>query len=177
VFALATVWFSAHVRTDHCLISQPAATDNLNSQNPKIYAVLKKISDRSLGGVLDSGAQRGATGRKSEILKHTGKSLLMQPAVGPAEHMTGVLMGAETQNSQGKSFVLVVPDISVYDPAMSDSLIPVGCLIEVGFTVNHRIPPQTNENGFSLKAFPLYGGTITTPDSKTITEIPLLAPR
>ena len=107
MFALATVWFSAHVRTDHCLISQPAATDNLNSQNPKIYAVLKKMSDRSLGGVLDSGAQREATGRKSGILKHTGQPLLMQPAVGPAKHMTGILMGAETQNSNGKPFVLV----------------------------------------------------------------------
>jgi len=60
----------AYVRTGRCLI-QPAATDNLRSQNPKICAILKEMSDRSLGGVLDSGAQRGATGRESEILKHT----------------------------------------------------------------------------------------------------------
>jgi len=66
-----------------------------------------------------------------------------------------------------ESSVLVVPDVSVYDPAMSDSLIPVGFLIESGFTVNHRIPVQANEDGLSLKAFPLYGGTITTPDGKT----------
>jgi len=66
----------AYVRTGRCLI-EPAATDNLSSRNPKIYAILKKMSDRSLGGVLDSGAQRGVTGRKSEILKHTGTSLLM----------------------------------------------------------------------------------------------------
>ena len=58
----------------------------------------------------------------------------MQPAVGPAKHMTGILMGAETQNSHGKPFLLVVPDVFVYDPAMSDSLIPVGRLIEAGFT-------------------------------------------
>ena len=119
-------------------------------------------------GALDSGAQRGATGRKSDILKHTGTSLLIQPAVGPAKHMTGILMGTETQDSHGKPCVLVVPDVSVYDPAMSDSLIPVGRLIEAGFTVNHRIPTQANEDIFSLKAFPLYGGTITTPDNKTI---------
>ena len=61
----------AYVRTGRCLI-QPAATANLSSQNPKIYAILKKMQNRILGGVLDSGAQRGATGRKSEILKHTG---------------------------------------------------------------------------------------------------------
>jgi len=88
----------------------------------------------------------------------------MQPAVGPAKHMTGILMGAETQDSHG----IVVPDVSVYDPAMSDSLIPVGRLIEAGFLVNHRIPSQANEDGFSLKAVPLYGGTITTPDGKTM---------
>jgi len=40
----------------------------------------------------------------------------------------------------------------------------VGRLIEAGFSVNHRIPSQANEDGFSLKAVPLYGGTITTLD-------------
>jgi len=95
----------------------------------------------------------------------------MQPAVGPAKHMTGILMGAETQDSHRKPFVSFVPDVSVYDPAMSDSLIAVGRLIEAGFTVNYRIPSQANEDGFSLKAFPLYGGTITTPDDKTIIVI------
>jgi len=91
----------------------------------------------------------------------------MQPAVGPAKHMTGILMGTETQDSHGKPFVLVVPDVSVYDPDMSDSLIPVGRLIEAGFSVNHGIPSQANEDEFSLKAVPLYGGTIMTPDDKT----------
>jgi len=92
----------------------------------------------------------------------------MQPAMGLAKHMTGILMGTETQDSHGKPFVLVVPDISVYDPAMSDSLMPVGRLIEAGFSVNHTIPSQANEDGFSLKAVPLYSGTITTPDGRTI---------
>jgi len=106
----------------------------------------------------------GATERKSEILKHAGTSLLMQPAMGPAKHLTGILMGAETQDSRGKPFVLVVPDVSAYDPAMSDSLIPVGHLIEAGF----RIQSQANNDGFFLKAVPLYGGAITTPYGKTI---------
>ena len=82
--------------------------------------------------------------------------------------MTGILMGAETQDGHGKPFVFVVPDVSVYDPAMSDSLIPVGRLIKTGFTVIHRIPSQANEDGFCLKVFLLYGGTITTSDGKTI---------
>ena len=47
----------------------------------------------------------------------------MQPAVGPAKHMTGILMGAETQDSHGKPFVLVAPDVSVYDPAKSVNLL------------------------------------------------------
>ena len=91
----------------------------------------------------------------------------MQPAVGPAKDMTGILMGAETRDSHGKPFVLVVPDVSVYDLAMSDSLIPMGRLVEAGFTVNHRIPSQAKENGFSLKQYPLYGSTIATPVGKT----------
>jgi len=45
----------ACVRTGRCLI-QPAATANLSSQNPKIYAILKKMPNRILGGVLNSGA-------------------------------------------------------------------------------------------------------------------------
>jgi len=108
------------------------------------------MPDRILGGILNSGAQRGATVRKrmSQILEHTGTSLIMQPAVGPAKHMTVILMGAETQDSNGKPFVLVVPDVFVYDPAMSDSLIPVGRLIRAGFTVNHRIPSQANGMDF-----------------------------
>jgi len=94
----------------------------------------------------------------------------MQPAVGPAKHMTGILMGAEIQDSHGNPSVLVVPDISVYDPAMSDSLIPVGRLIEAGFTVIYRIPSQAKEDGLSLKNVPLYGGTVTTPDGKMYTR-------
>jgi len=63
----------SYVRTGRCLI-QPAATATLSSQNLTIYAILQKQrqTDRVLGEVLDSSAQRGATGRKSEILKHTG---------------------------------------------------------------------------------------------------------
>jgi len=82
--------------------------------------------------------------------------------------MTGILMDAETQDSHGKPFLLVVPDESVYDPAMSDSLVPVGRLIKAGFTLHHRTPSQATEDGFFLKSFPLYGGTNTTPDHKTI---------
>ena len=92
----------------------------------------------------------------------------MRPAVCPAKHMIVILRSVETQDSHGNPCVLVVPDVSVYDLAMSDSLIPVGCLIEAGFTVIHRIPSQANEDGFSLKTVPLYGGTITKPDDKTI---------
>jgi len=47
----------AYVHTSRCLI-QPAADAYLSSQNPKIYAILKKMPDGILGRVLDSGAQR-----------------------------------------------------------------------------------------------------------------------
>ena len=42
----------AYVRTGRCRI-QPAATANLSSQNPKIYAILKQMPNRILRGVLD----------------------------------------------------------------------------------------------------------------------------
>jgi len=90
----------------------------------------------------------------------------MQPAVGRAKHMSGILVGTETQDNLGKPFVLVVPDVSVYDLAISDSLITVGRLIQAGFT--DRIPSQAKEDIFSLKTVPLYGSTITTPNGKTI---------
>ena len=64
--------------------------------------------------------------------------------------------------------MLVVPDVSVYNPDMSDSLIPLGHLLKAGFAVIHRMSSQVNEDGFSLKAILLYGGTTTTPDGKTI---------
>jgi len=44
----------AYVRTGRYVI-QPVETAHLNSQNPKIYAILKKNPDRILGGVLDTG--------------------------------------------------------------------------------------------------------------------------
>jgi len=48
-----------------------------------------------------------------------GTSLLMQPAMGPAKHMTGILMVDEPQDSHGKPFVLVLPEVSVYDPCQT----------------------------------------------------------
>ena len=117
-----------------------------------------------MGGVFYCGAQRGATGCKSEILQRTGTSMLMQPAVDPAKHMKGILMGAETQNTHGKPFVMVVQDIPAYDPAMSDGLIPISRHIEAGFTIIDRIASQAKEDGLSLRGVPLYGSTITTPD-------------
>jgi len=86
-----------------------------------------KYSDiQPLGAVLDTGAQRGATGTPTEIPSRTGTTLNMQPAAGTVQKMMGNLMGAETIDQHGKSFILVVLDVSVYDPGMSDSLISAG---------------------------------------------------
>ena len=73
-------------------------------------------------------------------------------------------MGAETVDMYGAPFVLVVPDVSAFDPGMSDSLVSAGRLMEKGFRVIFRIPSEADADGFSSSAFPLYGGTITTPD-------------
>jgi len=82
--------------------------------------------------------------------------------------MTGILMGAETIDQHEKSFILVVPDVSVYDPGMSDSLISAGRLMEAGYNVNFRIPDDALTDGFAPATFALFGGTITTPDNLTV---------
>jgi len=91
----------------------------------------------------------------------------MQPAVGKAKKITGTLMGAKTTNQHGKSLILVVPDVSVYNPGMSDSLISAGRLMEAGCNVNFRIPDDFLTDGFTL-AFTFYEGIITTPDNLTV---------
>jgi len=94
----------------------------------------------------------------------------MQPAVGTAKKMIGILMGTETIDQYGKFFILVVLDVSAYDPGMSDSLILAGHLMEAGCNVNFRmIPDDAFTDGFAKAAFkfPLYKGSIqvTTPDN------------
>jgi len=55
-----------------------------------------KYSDiQPLGAVLDTRAQRGATGTPAEILSRIGTTLNMKPAVGTAKKMTSILMGAK----------------------------------------------------------------------------------
>ena len=82
----------------------------------------------------------------------------MHPAVGTAKKMTDILMGAKKHDQHGKSFILVVPDVSVYDPGISDSLISAGRLMEAGYDVNFRIPSDALMDGFASNTFPLYGG-------------------
>jgi len=88
----------------------------------------------------------------------------MQPAVGTTKEMTGILMGAQTIDQHGKSFILVVPDVSLYDPGMSDRLISAGRLMEAGYNINFRIPDDALTDGFAMAT----GGSITTPDNLTV---------
>jgi len=77
-------------------------------------------------------------------------------------------LGAETVDQHAKFFILVVPDVSVCDPGMFNSLIPAGRLMEAGYNVNVRIPDDTFTDGFTPATFPLYSGSITTPDNLTM---------
>jgi len=120
-----------------------------------------------LGTVLDTGAQRGATGTPAEILSRTGTTLNMQTTVRTVKKMTGILMGAETIDQHCKSFILSVTDVSVFDPGMSDSPISAGRPLDAGYNVNFRIPGDALTDGFAPATFPLYGGSITTPDNLT----------
>ena len=134
--------------------------DCISCHQPHVKNIWKfdtKYSDiQPLVAVLDTGAQRGATG--TEILSRTGTTLYMQSAVGTAKTMTGILMCAETIGQHGKSFILVVQDVSVYDSGMSDSLISAVRLMEAGYNVNFRILDDALTDGFAPATFPLYGG-------------------
>ena len=92
----------------------------------------------------------------------------MKPALGKAKKMTGILMGAERIVQHGKSFILVVPEVSVYIPSMSDSQISAGRRMEAGYNVNFRIPNDALTDGFAPHTFPLYGVSITTPDNLNV---------
>ena len=77
--------------------------DCISCHQPHVENIRKfdtKYSDiQTLGAVLDTGAQRRATGTSTEILSRTGTTLNMQPAVGTAKKTTGILMGAETSTT------------------------------------------------------------------------------
>jgi len=73
------------------------------SESAKCYSAGTHTAAQS-GAVIDTGAQRGATGNRSEILQKTDTTLKMQPAVGPAKHMKGILMGAKTIDMHGTPF-------------------------------------------------------------------------
>ena len=77
-------------------------------------------------------------------------------------------MGAETRDIDNVALLLVVPDISVSDPLLSDSLISVGRLMEAGFKVLFLIPCEAHLDGFTRSRYPKYGGKITTPQGRVI---------
>ena len=176
----------AYLNKGHCVIRRPDALSGLSelSEKPYEFQDWKQPAATSgniwkfnstganllapLGAVMDTGAQRGATGCRAEILKNTGHTLSMQPAVGPSKSMKGILMGTETVDQHGKHYILVIPDISVFDPNMSDSLVSAGRLMEADYNVIFRLPSKAATDGFSSKQFPLYGGTVTSPDGSTV---------
>ena len=122
------------------------------------------------GAVVDTGAQRGAAKRKSEIVKYTGNTHKMVGALGKPVHMHGIIMGCETIDVTGRPLTLIVPDESVSDASLTDSLLPVGRLKEAGFDVRFRIPIEAELDGVNLAKYPKYGGYIVTPqpESRTI---------
>jgi len=122
------------------------------------------------GPVVDTGAQRGAAKYASEIMASTGNSHNMIGALGDAKTLPGIIMGCETIDIKGLPFTLIIPDESVSDPTLTDSLIPVGRLKEDGFHVSFRIPIEAYADGVDPTVYPTYGGKIITPkpDSRTI---------
>jgi len=51
---------------------------------------------------------------------------------------------------------------------MSDSLISAGRLRQAAYNVTSRIPDDALTDGFTPANFPLYAGSITSPDNLTV---------
>ena len=119
--------------------------------------------------VVDTGAQRSAAKHSDEILQHTDTSHSMKGTFGQPTTMKGISMGRSTVDIRGAPLTLVIPDESVSDPLLSDSLASAGRLMEAGFEIIFRLPKDALTDGFKPQQYPLYGGTITTPaPSRTI---------
>ena len=99
----------------------------------------------------------------AEILQLSGNSHRVKGVVGEPRDMRGILMGCETVDYHGKPVTLIVPDESVHDPSLCDSLLSAGRLMEANFKIQFRLPSDAISDGFSLTDFPSYGGTIVTP--------------
>jgi len=65
-------------------------------------------------------------------------------AVRNAKKMTGILMGAKINDHYGRSLILVILDVSVYDPGMSGSLILAECLMEARYSLISVIFSRVN---------------------------------
>jgi len=65
--------------------------------------------------------------------------------------MTGILMGTETVDQYGIPYALVIPDVSVFDPGMSVSVVSAGRLMEADYGVIFQIPSNSASDGFPSK--------------------------
>ena len=76
--------------------------------------------------------------------------------------MKGILMGCSTVDIQGMPLTLVIPDGSVCDLLLCDSLVSAGRPMEAGFGLIFRLPKDASTDGFHPDK---YGGTILTPEN------------
>ena len=111
-----------------------------------------------MGAVLDTGAQRSAAKCPAEIIEHTHTSHTMQGAFGKPTTMKGILMGCATVDIKGIPLTIVIPDESVFDPLLSDSLVSTGRLMEAGFGVIFRLPKDAGTDGFPPDKYHYTGG-------------------
>ena len=136
-----------------------------------MYPLQCTLRNIDIGAVLDTGAQRSAAKYSEEILEPTHSSHTMQGAFGKPTTMKGILMGCATVDIKGIPLTIVIPDESVFDPLLSDSLVSTGRLMEAGFEVIFRLPKDAGTDGFHPDKYPLYGGTILTPENPPRTII------
>jgi len=79
-----------------------------------------------------------------------------------------VVNARQLVDDHGVPYVFVIPDVLVFDPGMSNSLVSAGRLMEADYRVIFRILSNADSDGFPSAQFPLYGGSVTTPDGSTV---------
>ena len=92
------------------------------------------LKNSDVGAVLDTGTQRSAA------IYH---ELLGGPLQGKAHQDLDGLLHRDYPHVHGTPLTLVIPDESVCDPLLSDSLVSAGRLVKAGFGVIFRLPKDT----------------------------------
>ena len=167
LFILVCLARQQHLMCTHTLRTHVSHLEHPTLRSPKDFPLIRLLQTPlsiHQGAVMDTGCQRPANHDPQQTLATTNKSFLVKGALGEPTYMDGIIMGCETIDTNGDQLLLVVPGESVFSSKLTESLINVVVLMEVGFDVLFRIPTDATLDGVDPIIHPDIGGHITTPD-------------